>query len=277
MIRHAEIHDRLLAAIRPLERVAVAFSGGVDSTLLLDACTLALGGENVLAATLDAPYMARAEIADARRLAALLGARHEVIDAPFPEMLRANPEDRCHLCKRRLLGRLQALAASQGFGRVVEGSNADDLDDHRPGMRAVRELGVVSPLLAAGLDKAAVRELSRWRGLDTWDKPAQPCLLTRFPHGAAISMADVRRVEAAEDALRAMGFSGVRVRCHGDLARIEVSPEQVAELAHAGQKASAALTGLGFAFVALDLAGYRRGSFNLVPESGSGMNSEGRA
>lgn len=275
MIRHAEIYDHLLAAIRPLTRVVVAFSGGVDSTLLLDACTRALGRENVLAATLDAPYMARAEIADARRVAAVLGARHAVIDAPFSEMLRANPEDRCYQCKRHLLDRLQALAASQGFGRVVEGSNADDLDDHRPGMRAVRELGVLSPLLAAGLDKAAVRELSRWRGLDTWDKPAQPCLLTRFPHGAAISMADVRRVETAEAVLRDLGFVGARVRCHGDLARIEVSSEQVAALAQTGQKAHAALRELGYAFVTLDLAGYRMGSFNRVPESGSGEDSEG--
>ncbi len=275
MIRHAEIYDHLLAAIRPLTRVVVAFSGGVDSTLLLDACTRALGRENVLAATLDAPYMARAEIADARRVAAVLGARHAVIDAPFPEALRANPEDRCYQCKRHLLGRLQTLAPSQGFGRVVEGSNADDLDDHRPGMRAVRELGVLSPLLAAGLDKAAVRELSRWRGLDTWDKPAQPCLLTRFPHGAAISMTDVRRVETAEAMLRDLGFVGARVRCHGDLARIEVSSEQVAALAQTGQKAHAALKELGYAFVTLDLAGYRRGSFNRVPESGSGEDSEG--
>lgn len=275
MIRHAEIYDHLLAAIRPLTRVVVAFSGGVDSTLLLDACTRALGRENVLAATLDAPYMSRAEIADARRVAAVLGARHEVIDAPFSEMLRANPEDRCYQCKRHLLDRLQALAASQGFGRVVEGSNADDLDDHRPGMRAVRELGVLSPLLAAGLGKAAVRELSRWRGLDTWDKPAQPCLLTRFPHGAAISMADVRRVETAEAVLRDLGFVGARVRCHGDLARIEVSSEQVAALAQTGQKAHAALRELGYAFVTLDLAGYRMGSFNRVPESGSGEDSEG--
>lgn len=272
-----DVYERLQAAIRPLERVVVAFSGGADSTLLLDACLETLGIDGVLAATLDAPYMARADIADARRVAAVLGARHEVIDTPFPETLRVNPVDRCYQCKSQLLGRLQTLAASQGFGCVVEGSNADDLDDHRPGMRAVRELDVLSPLLAAALDKAAVRELSRWRGLDTWNKPAQPCLLTRFPHGAAISMVDVRRVEAAEDVLRGMGFAGARVRCHGDLARIEVSSEQVAALAQAGQKAHAALTGLGLAFVTVDLAGYRRGSFNLVPESGSGEDSEERA
>jgi uncharacterized protein len=257
----------LLEGIRPFARVVVAFSGGVDSTLLLDASVHALGADNVLAATLSTPYMVQGEIADARRLAGTLGVRHEIVDLPFPQALRDNPVDRCYLCKRDLLVRLQTLAASHGFSLVVEGSNIDDLGDHRPGLRAVRELGVISPLLAAGLDKAAVRELSRWRSLETWDKPAQACLLTRFPHGAAITMPGLRRLEAAEDVLRDLDFAEVRVRCHDDLARIEVPQERVGDLVRRGPEVHAALRDLGYAFVSVDLAGYRKGSFNIAPSS----------
>ena len=255
---------RLLAEIRRHDRVVVAFSGGVDSTLLLDACLQALGPDRVLAATLAAPYVPRAEIHEARRLAADLGARHEVVDLPRPEALRDRPQVRCYVCKRHLLGRLQALGGVRGFTRIVEGSNADDLGDHRPGMRAVRELGVRSPLLQAGLDKAAVRQLSRRRGLDTWDKPAQACLMTRFPHGTDVTMARLRRLEAAEAVLHDLGFSDVRVREHGDLARIEVPAGRIPDLVRIGLERGleAALRGLGYARGTVDLAGYRKGSFN---------------
>lgn len=255
---------RLLAEIRRHDRVAVAFSGGADSTLLLDACLRALGQDRVLAVTLAAPYVPRGEIADARRLAASLGARHEVVDVPFPEELRANPRERCYLCKRLLLGRLLALGTGRGFVQAVEGSNVDDLNEHRPGMRAVLEAGVASPLLGAGLDKAAVRQLSRCRGLDTWDKPAKACLMTRFPHGTDVSMARLRRLEAAEAVLHDLGFSDVRVREHGDLARIEVPAGRIPDLVRVGLERGleAALRGLGYARATVDLAGYRKGSFN---------------
>lgn len=267
MTGHAA-YERLLAEIRPLKSVVVAFSGGVDSTLLLDACLQALGPEQVLAVTLAPPYVPAVEIEEARRLARSLGARHNVVSVPFLDALHANPVERCYLCKRHLLGLLQAMAGDHGLAWVVEGSNSDDLGDHRPGMRAVRELEVISPLLAAGLDKAAVCVVSRQRSLDTWDKPAQACLLTRFPHGVTITSARLQRVERAENVLRRLGFDAARVREHEGLARIEVPAEHIPDLVRVGLEndVEQALRNLGYAFVTVDLAGYRRGSFNSLVE-----------
>lgn len=253
----------------------MAFSGGVDSTLLLAAALEALSPENVLAVTLHAPYTPRFEVREAGKAARTMGARHEVIEIPFPEAIRDNPPDRCYRCKRLLFGRLLERGAADGLVCVLDGTNVDDLGDHRPGLQAVRELGVLSPLLAIGLTKADVRRLSRDVGLPTWDKPAGACLLTRLPHGESVTAAALRRIEAGEDFLREIGFAGARLRSHGELARIEVAPERIAALVAADREhgIDATLKKLGYRHVTVDLAGYRMGSFNDAAVPGDSRTS----
>jgi uncharacterized protein len=260
-------YAELLRELRCLGRAVVAFSGGLDSALLLYAARQALA-DDVLAVTLVTPYMPASEIADAKDLARALGVRHLALEVPFPEVLRDNPPERCYLCKRALFGRLLETAAAEKIAHVLDGSNVDDLDDYRPGMKAVAELGVISPLLAQGLTKRDIRELSRAHGL-AWDKPASACLLSRLPHGRRIAETELRRIEAAEDYLKSLGFAAVRLRSHGEVARIEVPRERVAELvaADARHGVDARLKSLGYRHVAVDLAGYRTGSLNEIAAS----------
>lgn len=260
-----ERREKLLADLRSLPGALVAFSGGVDSSFLLYAAREALG-DRAHAATLATPYTPASDLAAARELAAALGARHRVLERPLPEALRRNPPERCYLCKREFFGQLQQLATAEGLV-LLDGSNTDDLSVYRPGKRALAELGVKSPLLEAGLDKAAIRELSRQAGLPTWNRAAGACLLTRLPHGATVGEALLSRIDQAEDALRDLGFSALRVRCHGeegDLARIELPPEDIARCLNPDLREAIdrKLKTLGFRFVALDLAGYRTGSFD---------------
>ncbi|HVP58391.1 MAG TPA: ATP-dependent sacrificial sulfur transferase LarE [bacterium] len=255
----------LVAALRALSPVLVAFSGGVDSSLLLAAAQEACGGR-ALAVTASSPTFPRRELDSARAIAALVGARlkliktHEVDDPAFS----ANPQDRCYHCKRELFAKLAALASAEGYRAVVEGSNVDDLGDFRPGEQAARELGVVSPLRQVGLSKADVRELARAIGLPNWDKPAAACLASRFPYGTEITRDGLAKIERLEDALHDLGFHQVRARAHGDLLRVELEPREI-ETASAGpmrERIVQAARREGFRFVALDLAGYRTGSFN---------------
>lgn len=247
----------LLRRFDGITTAAAAFSGGCDSTLLLAALRDALGAEHVLALTAVTPYMVRQEIGDAVELAGRLGVRHELIELPMPEGVDTNPMDRCYRCKRAMYERLAAAAAVQGIGTLFDGSNTDDAADYRPGLLALRELGIRSPFIEAGIDKAGVRALARSLDLPTWDKPTNACLLTRLPTNERVSMERLQRIEEAERFLIARRYRYVRVRGHGDLARIEVDQGDLARLVAEAAAVNEALRALGFHFVTLDLAGYR--------------------
>jgi uncharacterized protein len=262
-----EKHRNLLGALRSMESSVVAFSGGLDSTFLLHAARQAQG-DGVLAVTMATPYMPKAELEEAQAVVEDMGVRHLLLEIPFPEAIRTNPPERCYLCKKTLFTLILDVAASENIANVFDGTNVDDLDDHRPGMKALSELGVKSPLLDAGLTKQDIRDLSREHGLQTWDKPAAACLLSRIPHGTVIEEAELRRIDEAEHFLKGLGFAAVRLRSHGNLARIEVPREQVAEVIEADRQhgIESRLKGLGYRYVAVDLAGYTMGSLNINPE-----------
>lgn len=259
----AELHALLVR----LGSVAVAYSGGTDSTYLLAICLDVLGQEHVLAVTADSPLTPRAELADACALADQLGAHHRVLpsDDLGNSLIAANPPDRCYHCKFTRFQALLEFARGQGFVHLVHGENADDVSDYRPGSRAAEELGVRAPLRDAGLTKAEVRLLARQRGLPNWDMPANACLASRFPYGTSLTASGLARVEAAEDILRRVwGLRQLRVRDHYPVARLEVPPEEIDRLASPQNRTTAvdALRELGYRFVALDLVGYRMGSLN---------------
>jgi uncharacterized protein len=260
--------DRLLAVFSQWPGVAVAFSGGVDSTVVAKTAFLAMG-DKAIAVTADSASVPRAEIEDAKRLAKLIGIRHEIVrTAEFdnPDYLK-NAGDRCYFCKSELYTRIEELLPSLGVPVMCSGANLDDLGDYRPGLTAAAEHAVRHPLQEAGFTKADVRALAKFWDLPVWDKPASPCLSSRLAPGLAVTPERTGRVEAAEAYLKSLGLKDGRVRYHeGDLARVEVPTEEIARFMEAEVRdaLTAKLKSLGFKYVTIDTEGFRSGSLNQL-------------
>lgn len=261
---------QLRALFQEMEQALIAYSGGIDSTLVAKVAYDILG-EKALAVTAVSPSLLPEELDDAQSQAEMIGIDHELVETHEMDNpnYTSNPVNRCYFCKSELHDTLKPLALARGYPYVVDGVNADDLQDYRPGIQAAKERGARSPLAEVGITKAEVRELTQHLGLPWWDKPSQPCLSSRFPYGEEITVAKLQRVGRAEVYLRQQGWNNIRVRSAGDTARIELPPAKIkdfvlqTDLSQLTQK----FQELGFLFVTLDLEGYQSGKLNRVLEN----------
>ncbi len=268
--------ERLFACLRPLGRVIVAYSGGTDSAYLAWAAAQVVG-DGALAVTADSPSLPASHKRDAEQFARRYGIRHEYVETlefNNPDYAR-NEADRCFHCKDELFTRLEQLGRERGIEYVLYGVNTDDLGDYRPGQDAAQLHRAKAPLVEAGLSKAEIRELSRLAGLPTWDRPASACLASRIPYGTPVTIENVKKVEIGEEAVRALGFRQFRVRFHGDLVRLEISPDELdrALSAEMAGRFVAIFKPLGFHYVTLDLEGYRQGAMNEALGLGKPVSS----
>lgn len=259
--------DRLKHIFAEMDRALIAYSGGIDSTLVAKVAYEALG-ERALAVTAESASLLPEDLEDAQMQAAEIGIAHEIVQTHELDNpnYRANPVNRCYFCKSELHDTLKPLALDRGYPYVVDGVNADDLSDYRPGIQAAKERGARSPLAEVGITKLEVRELAKFLGLPWWDKPAQPCLSSRFPYGEEITVAKLQRVGRAERYLRHLGLKNLRVRSEGDTARIELPAEQIRDFVLNTDlpALTTAFQSYGFVYVTLDLEGFRSGKLNQV-------------
>lgn len=261
--------DQLCVSVEKLEKLAVAFSGGVDSTFLIKIAKECLG-DLAIAVTVNAPYIAGWEIDEARELTSILGVRHHFIELGISDTILNNPEDRCYKCKKIVFSKIIEFAASEGFPTVADGSNSDDKKDYRPGMKALDELEVKSPLLENDITKEEIRTWSKALDLETWDKPPYACLLTRLPYNTIVDFKSLEMIERAEKTIIDLGIRAIRVRKHDDIARLEIGKEEMHKILNLElmSEIAEALKTIGFEYVTLDMGGYIMGSFNRSIEKG---------
>lgn len=255
--------ERLKGYIRGLEKLAIAFSGGVDSSFLLKVAHMVLG-DNAIAITVNGAIHPDWEIEEAKEIANNIGVRHIVVDIDIfkDENIVNNPPDRCYHCKLTVFSLIKEVAKSYGIDNVADGSNVDDIGDYRPGMKALKELKILSPLKEVGLSKSEIRKLSRELGLPTWNKPALACLATRIPYNTKITREALSMIDSGEYFLRGLGFNQVRLRHMGNLAKIEVLPEDMPRLIELREEIIQKLKEIGYTYITVDLEGYTTGSMN---------------